>query len=213
MRDGPFSRAGELSMGTIVPRWEWRTFGGEFGDSEARFEALAAEPVQKSEETYLLAAGSDANVKIRDQLMDIKLLEHENDDGLEQWRPVLKEAFPLSASAMAVVREALELPAGKHDAGAVSLDRLLADLAPPGGGVRVVAVHKIRTRYHVQGCVAELTDVIADGLPVRTVAIEDEDPTRVIAAVRAMGLERFPNISYPRGLKELVGLSRRGSRS
>jgi len=197
-------------MGTIVPRWEWRTFGREFGDAETRFEALGAEKVQKSEETYLVAAGSDANVKIRDQLMDIKLLEHVNDDGLEQWRPVLKEGFPLAASAAAQVREALGLPAGPHDARAMSLDRLLADLAPPGGPVRVVAVHKTRTRYHVQGCVAEVTDVIADGLPVRTVAIEDEDPAKVIAAVRAMGLERFPNISYPRGLKELVGLSKRG---
>ena len=199
-------------MGTIVPRWEWRTFGHEFGDAEARFQALGAEKVQNSEETYLLAAGSNANVKIRDQLLDIKLLKHANDDGLEQWRPVLKEGFPLSPSAVAQVRKVLELPAGPRDAGAISVERLLADLAPPGGGVRVISVHKIRTRYHVQGCVAEVTDVIADGLPVRTVAIEDEDPGRVIAAVRAMNLERFPNISYPRGLKELVGLSNRGQK-
>ncbi len=101
-------------------------------------------------------------------------------------------------------------PAGPQATDAIPLDRLLADLAPPGGPVRVVAVHKTRTRYHVQGCVAEVTDVIADGLPVRTVAIEDEDPARVFAAVRAMGLERYPNTSYPRGLKELVGLSKRG---
>ena len=52
--------------------------------------------------------------------------------------------------------------------------------------------------------------MIADGLPVRTVAIEDEDSARVFAAVGAMGLERYPNTSYPRGLKELVGLSKRG---
>ena len=47
----------------------------EFGEAEDRFKALGAEKVQESEETYLLAAGSDANVKIRDQLLDIKLLE------------------------------------------------------------------------------------------------------------------------------------------
>lgn len=199
-------------MGTIVPRWEWRTFGRDLGDAEKRFAALGAENVQNSEETYLLAAGSDANVKIRDQLLDIKILQNENDDGLELWRPVLKEGFPLSASAVAQVRESLGLPQGPHASEIASQDRLLADLAPPGGGVRVVAVHKTRTRYHVQGCVAEVTDVIADGLPVRTIAIEDEDPARVIAAVRAMGLEGYPNISYPRGLKELVGLSKRGAR-
>jgi exopolyphosphatase / guanosine-5'-triphosphate,3'-diphosphate pyrophosphatase len=197
-------------VGTIIPRWEWRTFGNDLVDAETRFAALGAENLQASEETYLVAAGSDANVKIRDQLLDIKILENENDDGLERWRPVLKEGFPLSASAVSQVREALGLSKSPQTAGAVSQDRLLADLAPPGSGVRVISVHKTRTRYHVQGCIAEVTSVIADGSPVRTIAIEDENPSRVIAAVRAMGLEGYANISYPRGLKELVGLSRRG---
>ena len=38
-------------------------------------------------------------------------------------------------------------------------------------------------------------------------AIEDADATRVIEAVRAMGLDHFPNTSYPRGLKHLLGMS------
>ena len=59
-----------------------------------RFAALTEEKVQHSEEVYLVAAGSDANVKIRDELLDIKLLEHVDSNGLEQWRPVLKEPFP-----------------------------------------------------------------------------------------------------------------------
>jgi exopolyphosphatase/guanosine-5'-triphosphate,3'-diphosphate pyrophosphatase len=70
-------------------------------------------------------------------------------------------------------------------------------------------VRKPRTRYRINGCVAELTGVIADGKKVRTVAIEDADPAKVLAAVAAMGLDRFPNISYPRGLKQVLGLSNR----
>jgi exopolyphosphatase / guanosine-5'-triphosphate,3'-diphosphate pyrophosphatase len=62
-------------MEKIVPRWEWRAFGQDFGAAEKRFAALAAEKVQNSDEIYLLAAGSDANVKIRDQLLDIKIRE------------------------------------------------------------------------------------------------------------------------------------------
>jgi len=49
--------------------------------------------------------------------------------------------------------------------------------------------------------------VAADGKPTRTVAIEHEDPARVLAAVREMSLDRFENISYPRGLKQLLGSS------
>ena len=193
-------------MDQIIPRWEWRTFGQDFGDAEERFAALVPEKVQKSEELYLLAAATDANVKIRDQLLDIKILEQVNAEGLEQWRPVLKASFPLSASAVASLRKALGLPAGSPADEGLSLDRLLAELAPSGGPVRAVYVGKARTRYHIQGCVAELTEVIADGKTIRTVAIEDEDPGKVIAAVRSMGLADYPNISYPRGLKQVIGI-------
>ncbi len=194
-------------MDQIIPRWEWRTFGQDFGDAEERFAALAPEKVQKSEELYLLAAVTDATVKIRDQLLDIKILEQVNADGLEQWRPVLKTPFPLPAGAVASLRQALGLPAGSSADEGMTLDRMLAALAPPGGPVRAVYVGKARTRYRVQGCVAEMTEVIANGGAIRTVAIEDEDPAKVIVAVRSMGLAHYPNISYPRGLKQVVGLS------
>ena len=94
-------------MDQIVPRWEWRTFGHDFGAAEARFATLDAETVQNSEEIYLVSTSSDANVKIRDDMVDIKLLEHVDANGLEQWRPTLKEPFPLADSALAQVRAAL----------------------------------------------------------------------------------------------------------
>ena len=40
---------------TIVPRWEWRTFGDSFGPAEERFAALTPERVQESDETYVLS--------------------------------------------------------------------------------------------------------------------------------------------------------------
>ncbi len=46
-------------------------------------------------------------------------------------------------------------------------------IAPAGGPVHIVNVSKTRTRYNVQGCVSEVTDVVANGSKVRTVAIED----------------------------------------
>lgn len=196
-------------MDHIVPRWEWRTFGQDFGAAEPRIAALVAEKVENSEEIYLLATGLDANVKIRDELMDIKILERVDANGLEQWRPVLKEPFPLTASAVAQVRSALGLPAVPLLAEGLSLDRLLAEVARSQDTVRTVIVRKTRTRYHVNGCVGELTAVIADEKKVRTVAVEDADPAKVLAAIAAMGLDRFPNISYPRGLKQVLGLSNR----
>src|SRR5262249_50351007 len=192
-------------MDKIVPRWEWRTFGQDFGAAEPRLATLAAEAVQNSEEVYLVSTSSDANGKIRDDLVDIKRLERVDADGLEQWRPVLKEPFPLGDSALAQVCAALGLPTAPPGTEGRSLAGLLAALAPSGGPVRVVTVRKTRRRFHVHGCVAELTDVVADGKKVRTVAIEDAGPAKVVAAVRAMELDRYPNINYPRGLRQVIG--------
>src|SRR5271166_1282108 len=115
-------------MDPIVSRWEWRTFGQDFGAAEPRFAALGAEKVQNSEEIYLLATGSDANVKIRDELIDIKILERVDSNGLEQWRPVFKEPFPLAPSALAQVQAALGVKPLSFSLPWLSLDQLLAQL-------------------------------------------------------------------------------------
>jgi hypothetical protein len=59
-------------MATIVPRWERRTFGTRFGVAETRFAELTPGSMQESDELYFL--GSSANAKVRDGLMDIKVL-------------------------------------------------------------------------------------------------------------------------------------------
>jgi exopolyphosphatase/guanosine-5'-triphosphate,3'-diphosphate pyrophosphatase len=192
-------------MDTIVPRWEWRTFAASFGDADQRFRELPPGKVHESDELYLLSPNCDANVKIRDGLMDIKTLEQVDAHGLEQWRPVMKAAFPLPAAEVAMVCVALHVaPLPPRDA--YALEAMQAELAQPSRGVRAVPIHKQRQRYTVGGCSAEMTELVADGRAMRTVAIEFEDPARVWAAVREMGLERFENLSYPRGLKRLLGL-------
>ena len=191
-------------METIVPRWEWRTFAASFGDADQRFRKLPPGNVHESDELYLLSPDCDTNVKIRDGLMDIKTLEQVDAHGLEQWRPVMKAAFPLPAAAVAMVCAALHVaPLPPRDA--YALEPLQAELTQPSRGVRAVHVHKRRQRYTVGGCSAEMTELAADGRATRTVAIESEDPAGVQAAVREMGLERFENLSYPRGLKRLLG--------
>jgi len=193
-------------MEAIIPRWEWRTFGASFGEADRRFSALEPGRVQESDEVYLLSPVTDANVKIRDGLMDIKTLEQVNVEGLERWRPVMKGKFPLPAAEVAKVCAALGVaPVSGLDA--YPLAALQAELAQASRRVHAVPVHKRRCHYVVSDCSAEMVDVVADGKPIRTVAVESEDPGRVLAAVRAMSLEQFENVSYPRGLKRLLRLS------
>jgi len=190
-------------MPTIIPRWEWRAFGLRFGAAEAHFAGLTPSGVQESDELYLLSGAGD-NVKVRADLMDIKVLVEVNAAGLEQWRPVMKAGFPLAASDVSKVFEALRLELPPLDRDAYTLDQFVAELAEPSGRMRAVNVHKRRVRYVVGGCTAEVSDVVADGRPTRTVAIESEDADAVIAAVRSVGLGGFVNTSYPRGLAALV---------
>ena len=194
-------------MDKIVPRWEWRTFGVDFGAADAKFAALEVEAVQESDETYLLSPVTNATVKIRAALMDIKALVEVNHAGLEQWRPVMKESFPIPSAEVHRVCAELGVTPPTSGRDAMSLDELLAELEAPERGVRAVEVHKRRMRYTINGCVSEMTEVVADGKHARTVAIESEDADRVIAAVEEMGLSGLPNVSYPRWLKAAFGMS------
>jgi exopolyphosphatase/guanosine-5'-triphosphate,3'-diphosphate pyrophosphatase len=190
-------------MAGIRPRWEWRSFGRHFGQAEAQIARLTPGAVQDSDELYLLS-GAGANVKLRDALMDIKVLRAVDGEGLEQWTPVLKAGFPLSAADAARVLDALGLPAPASLRDGWTQDEFLARFAAPGGPVRCVPVHKRRVRYTIGGCMAELSEVSADGRGTRTLAVEAEDAAAVIAAVRGLGLGGYLNTSYPRGLAALI---------
>jgi len=190
-------------MAEITPRWEWRSFGRRFGAAEARLAQLQAKGSQDSDEIYLLSPAG-ANVKIRDALMDIKLLRELSAEGLEQWTPVMKAGFPLPAAEAAKVLEALGLPVPTALRASYTLEEFLAQFAAPGSAVRAVSVHKRRTRYTVGGCMAELSEVVANGKPTRTIAVESEDAAAVLQAVRDLGLGGYTNTSYLHGLAALI---------
>jgi len=190
-------------MATIIPRWEWRVFGEDLGAAEQAFAALTPGPVAENDELYLLSPAG-ANVKVRDGLMDIKLLREVNADGLERWEPVMKREFPLPAAEVPRVLDALGVVPPPLTRGAYTLAQFLAELMEPSGSVRAVRVHKRRVRYTLGGCMAEIADVEADRRAARTIAVESEDASAVIAAVRSVALDGYLNTSYPRGLAALI---------
>jgi exopolyphosphatase/guanosine-5'-triphosphate,3'-diphosphate pyrophosphatase len=190
-------------MTTIIPRWEWRTFGDEFGPAEDAFAAMESTGVQESDELYLLSEAGDT-VKVRADLMDVKLLREVDSAGLERWEPVLKVGFPIAAADLAGVFEALRIKPPELARSDYTLDQFLDEIARPSGAIRPVQVHKRRVRYKVNGCTSEVTDVVADGRPTRTIAIESEDATAVVEAIRMVRLDGFLNTSYPKGLVNLL---------
>src|SRR5215213_2320090 len=190
---------GGAAVAGIIPRWEWRMFGSDLGAAEAALAASTPGPVEESDELYLLSAAG-SNVKVRDGLMDIKLLREVDGDGLERWEPVLKVGFPLPAAEVVTVFDALGVPAPPLARDAYTVDQFLGELVDPTRAVRVVRVHKRRQRYALANCMAEVAELEVDGRAARTVAVESEDPSAVTAAVRGLGLDTQVNTSYPRGL-------------
>ena len=100
--------------------------------------------------------------------------------------------------------EALKLPIPTAVRSSYTLDEFVEQFAAPGAPVRAVKVHKRRTRYTVGGCMSELSEVVANGKPTRTLAVESEDAAGVMRAVRELGLGGYANTSYPRGLAALI---------
>jgi exopolyphosphatase/guanosine-5'-triphosphate,3'-diphosphate pyrophosphatase len=194
---------GGAAVAGIIPRWEWRIFGADFGAAEAALAASTPGRVEESDELYLLSAAG-ANVKVRYDLIDIKLLREVDAAGLERWEPVMKAGFPLPAAEVARVFDALGVVPPLLTRDAYTLEQFLAGLVEPSDAVRVVRVHKRRVRSTLANCMAELTDLEADGRGARTIAVESEDPSAVIAAVRRLGLDGQGNTSYPQGLAALV---------
>ena len=190
-------------MAVIIPRWEWRTFGTSLGTAEGLFTTLEPIETKDSDELYFLAPG-DVNVKVRDDLLDIKVLEEVDAEGLERWMPVMKQAFPMSRADVAMIFDRWTVPPPRLDRDVYTLDQFLDELVEPASAFRAVNVYKHRVRYMVHGCMAELTDVVADGKATRTIAVESEVPPDVTAAVRDLGLDGYLNMNYPHGLRRVL---------
>jgi exopolyphosphatase / guanosine-5'-triphosphate,3'-diphosphate pyrophosphatase len=193
-------------LGGIVPRWEWRAFGDDFDSAETLLAAYMPDRVQESDEVYLLSRESDASVKVRDGLMDVKRLEAVNDNGLEQWRPVLKSAFPLGAADVATTLHALGVAGPETTRDAYTLEQLLAEAIEPNDSLTAVEVQKRRAHYLLDGCMVELSEISSGGRAAHTIAVEHEDPELVAATVRELGLQDRPNVCLARGLKTMLDL-------
>ena len=192
--------------GKIIPRWEWRTFGENFGVSEEKIKSYELGNFKKSSEKYILSRNSNENCKVRDELMDIKSLQQINDDKLEQWYPTLKEGFPLSKETITMLCKdffKVEVPAMDKEAydfeAYIELCKTVKDLV-------VVDVYKERSIYVINEAIVEIAETKFNGVPMRTICVEHTDPENVINVVRMLGADHFENINYIQAMKKAVGI-------
>jgi hypothetical protein len=150
---------------------------------------------------------SDENVKIRDDLIDIKSLQQINDDKLEQWYPAMKEGFPISQDRLdTLYRDFFKVAPPKFQRDTYTYAEFLDELVAPCDQLCVVEVYKERHIFKMNDAVVEIAETKFNGVPMRTACVEHADPVNVINTVRELGLIGFENINYINAMKTAVGM-------
>ena len=194
----------KIELGKIIPRWEWRTFGDEFGVAEENIKAHECTREIESSEVYILSKKSGENIKIRDTLMDIKVLRNAEND-LEQWFPIMKATFPIGAEEAAEVFKAAGVEVELNDADTWEYDAFISKMVDTNSDLKAVGVFKKRYGYMIEGATVEIADLTIDGKETRTTAVEDADPELVTRLVAKLGLNGYEIISYIKAMRRMVG--------
>ena len=201
-------------MSNPLGRFEFRIWGNHLSQFRDRLTAIATPSDRReSAETYILSRATDtANVKIRDDLIDIKLMT-EVVGRLERWRPVLKSGFPLdSRTIVEQLFPHLGVPVLQIEQPSYTHGELIRDLVRPNRDLALVDVVKLRCQFTSEKYTAEFAEVrIAGGATSETVEIESEDPAAVLRAIAKLGLNSHANINYVRHLKLMTGMTPRAA--
>jgi len=189
-----------------APRWEWRTFGARLPDIEAKVGLTAQIAPRQSDEIYLLNFATPHSAKIRGGVFEVKRLLQVDSNGLEQWSPAFKARFPLSAPMAQSAFAALDLLPLATWQGVYDLGEFLAQVVANDQALRAIQVRKARRQFVFGDCAAEFVRLHIGPVAQESFCIEDEDPSKVIAALHELGLDPHANISFPKGIERALTL-------
>jgi hypothetical protein len=195
-------------MAEIKPRYEFRTFAQNFGIVEEKMRQLSpCEKIRESSEIYIMSNGNNRNnTKVRDDLMDIKVLVDE-EKGLEQWNPLMKGTFPMKA---AIIRDevfpAFGVPVPEFDYEEYTLEQFLTSIVNPHRSLTSVHVFKRRFAFTINGCIAELGEIFVNGALIKTVNVESVDVEAILKAKKMLALELYENVNYLLAIKRIIGM-------
>lgn len=196
-------------MNEIDARFEFRAWARSFGMVETRMRRLSpCRDIRESQETYIVSSRADAsNLKIRDGNLELKVLVQER-AGLEQWRPRSKRPLPIAAEVLAAeVLPALGVDLPALDRNEYALDPLIEEIVRPHHDLVAASVFKRRFGFTVNDCMAEHDEVWINGAGLQSVAVESSDSAAVLEALRVLGLIDYENLSYPRAIKRVIGMT------
>lgn len=193
----------------IVPRAEFRVFGKDIIKGVIEHMWACKAQLFKArvmpEETYILSRNTnEANVKVRDGLLDIKTKTGETPEGFEIFQPRGKFQFPVSREELAEILGHLKVnvditePEYTFDA--------FCCLVKANPEMALVKVEKKRYGFSVNGVICEYAQVWFNGALVETACCESENYEAMKGAVEALGIAGLPNTNYLRAAKAVIGM-------
>lgn len=202
----------EMTIGEISkPRFEFRSFGQEFDIASkrmARFSVPVPEKVWEREslETYIISRTNDINnTKIRNGKMDIKTFVT-SQDGLEQWNPLMKGEFPITAEVL--TKEVfpafqIEMPALTKET--YTLEEFM-QMINENPDLQAVTIHKHRFGYMVNNTICEVANVLINGAKVVSVNSESTEIENIKKTISDLQLDGVENINYLQAIKRVIGM-------
>jgi hypothetical protein len=190
----------------IAPRAEFRVFGQGIIDivGLAMWKAQAKLfKIRQSKEVYILSRHTnEANVKIRDGLLDIKTKVGETAEGYEIFQPRGKFEFPVKKGELAAILDNLLVPITPEKP-AYSFEEFL-DLVDSYPDLTAVDVEKERYGFSVDGVICEYAEVLFNGALIETACAESEDYKAMKEVVKKLEIAAFENTNYLIAAKRVV---------
>jgi len=196
----------------IVPRAEFRVFGpgvidlvkGKMWNGKTVLFQARKMPA----ETYFLSTHTnEANVKVRDGLLDIKTKVGETPEGYEIFQPRGKFQFPVKKADLQTILANLkvEMPLEKDT---YTIDEFIA-MARRHPDTTAVTVEKMRYGFTIDGVICEYAQVWFNGAMVESACAESENYAGLKTVVEGLGIAAMPNTNYLKAAKRVVGMDSR----
>lgn len=192
----------------LVPRAEFRAFGQGVLDivKPAMWKAHAKLfKIRTSGETYFLSRlTNEANVKVRDGLLDIKTKVGETPDGYEIFQPKGKFQFPVAKDAVAEILENMKVEVAL-DQETYTLDDFIA-IVNAHPDLAAVDIQKKRYGFSVDDIICEYGEICFNGAMLETACCESEDYEGMKKAIEALEIAGYENVNYLKAAKRVIGL-------
>jgi hypothetical protein len=194
----------------VVPRAEFRVFGhGIIGTVQKKMwdaGAVLQRARKMPAETYFLSAHNDeANVKVREGLLDIKTKVGETPAGYEIFQLRGKFKFPVKKADITTILSYLEVKMDL-DRESWSLEKF-TEMARRHSDLVPVTIEKMRYGFTVDGVICEYAQVWFNGALLESACCESDNYKSMRNAIKALGIEAMPNTNYLKAAKRVVGMA------